>query len=123
VERRIFGAWHIYIWSKEKTMNLNISYFKAALICSFPLFLVPIGVLFSIKYGGNPGENYDWFGSRANWMMSLLYLIWLPAVIVAILLLLLAKKNRKNLGRYASLACIIIGVFVALVLYSTMVFE
>jgi cytochrome bd-type quinol oxidase subunit 2 len=102
-------------------MKLSISYFKAALICNIPLFLLPVGVLLSIKYGGYPGEDYPPFGSRADSMITAMILFWLPVVITVLFLLLLAKKD-KILRRNILLICITIGVFAAILLYPILVF-
>jgi hypothetical protein len=101
-------------------MNLNISYFKTALICNIPLFLVPVGIILSIIYGGQPGESYVPFDSRAS-SMSVGFIIWLPGAAFSLALLFLAKKPTQ-LGRYMSLVSIIVGVVGAIFMYPFLVF-
>jgi hypothetical protein len=101
-------------------MNLNISYYKTALICNIPLFLVPVGIILSIIYGGQPGESYAPFDNRAD-SLSIGFIIWLPFAAFSLLLLFAAKKGDQ-LGRYASLISIVFGITAALIMYPSLVF-
>jgi hypothetical protein len=95
-------------------MNLNISYYKAAQICNIPLFLVPAGITLSIIYGGYSGEDYGPFGDRANYM-SIGFIFWVPVAAFSFVLLILSKKPTQ-IGRYASLISIVVGVVGAIIM-------
>jgi hypothetical protein len=96
---------------------MNIGYFKAALICNTPLFLLPLVVILAVNFTNNVRDDSNiMFGGSHSATTGLAVFLWTPIALLAIVLLFMAKKKAR-IGRYAALLSIVVGVIGAIFLY------